>query len=94
MPGSATRALVALVFNFIIAAIFRFFGASLATCWFTFLALTLLFALTEIGKQLDEIRQKLDDIGTTQGKSEGWTDVLVHALARIESKVDAISSSE
>jgi hypothetical protein len=73
-----------------VVAVFYFFGASLTTCWFTFLIFCGFAGLGDLGDRLYEIERKLDSIAGIQDKSEAWTDTLVHALARIESKVDAI----
>lgn len=62
MPGSITRFLISVGFNVAVAVTFRFFGATLSTCWFTFLALTLLAALAEMGQHLQVIDSKLDAI--------------------------------
>jgi hypothetical protein len=62
MPGSAVRFLTAIGFNVVVAVIFHFFGASLSTCWFTFLGLTLFAALAEVDNSLSEIDSKLDSI--------------------------------
>ena len=68
MPGSATRALVAIAFSLGVAAIFGFFGATLPTCWFTFLGLTVLAALAEVGLHLNEIDRKLNSLLQEHGK--------------------------
>ena len=60
--ASFWRALVAIGFNGGIAFGFRFFGASGATTWFTFLALMGFVALVEIGMALQSIDRKLDAI--------------------------------
>jgi hypothetical protein len=92
MPGSAVRFAVAIVFDLIVAVIFRFFGASLPTCWFTFLLLLVFAAVAEVDLHLNEIERKLDAIGGIQDKSEARTETMFHALARIEGKLEAIPS--
>ncbi len=62
MPGSSTRFLIAIGFNTAVAVIFHFFGATLSTCWFTFLGLVLFAALAEVGQHLYIIDGKLDSI--------------------------------
>ena len=62
MPGSFVRFLAAIGFNAVVAVVFRFFGASLSTCWFTFIGLNLGAALCEIGAHLHTIEGKLDSI--------------------------------
>jgi hypothetical protein len=62
MHESVVRFLVAIGFNVVVAVIFHFFGASLSTCWFTFLGLTLFAALAEVDNSLSEIDSKLDSI--------------------------------
>jgi hypothetical protein len=60
MPGSFVRFLAAIAFNAAVAVVFRFFGASLSTCWFTFIGLNLGAALAEVGQHLHIIEGKLD----------------------------------
>jgi hypothetical protein len=62
MSGSLVRFLIAIGFNVVVAVIFHFFGASLSTCWFTFLGLTLFAAIAEVDTFLREIDSKLDSI--------------------------------
>ena len=59
---SAIHLIVALVFNFIVALILYLLGASLSTCWFTFLGLLVLASLAEIGIELERVSSKLDAI--------------------------------
>ena len=54
--------MIAVAFNVIVAAVFKFFGAALSTCWFTFLGLTLFAALGEVDLHLYEIDKKLDPL--------------------------------
>jgi len=88
------KILIQLGINLAVVAVFYFFGASLATCWFTFLIFCGFAALGDLGDRLYEIEHKLAAIGEVQGKSEEWTDTLVHALGRIEGKLDAIPDGE
>src|SRR5271157_2071827 len=62
MPRTGVRILVAIAWNLIVAGIFLFFGASLTTCWFTFLLLSVLYALTEVGRDLGETDRKLESL--------------------------------
>ncbi len=62
MPGNFVRFLIAIGFNTAVAMAFYFFGASLPTCWFTFIGLSLGAALCEIGAHLYTIEGKLDAI--------------------------------
>ncbi len=59
---SALHLVVALVFDFIVAVILYLLGASLSTCWFTFLGLFGLATLAEIGLVLEGVNRKLDAI--------------------------------
>lgn len=86
------RILILLGFNLSVIAVFYFFGASLTTCWFTFLIFCGFGALGDLGDRLYEIELKLAAIGGIQDKSEERTETMFHALARIEGKLDAIPS--
>lgn len=88
------RILIVLGFNIAVAVALYFFGASLTTCWFTFLALCGFAVLGELSERFYEIERKLDTVVGVQAKTEEWTDVVVHALARIENKLDAIHDGE
>jgi hypothetical protein len=55
------RILIELGFNIAIAVVFYFFGASLPTCWFTFLFLCLFAGGRELSDQLWDIQSKLED---------------------------------
>jgi hypothetical protein len=70
MPGSAVRFLSAVGFNIIVAVIFHFFGASLSTCWFTFLGLTLFAGLGEVDRHMEVLDSKLDSILKEQQRQE------------------------
>lgn len=70
MSESAVRFLIAVGFNIVVAVIFHFFGASLSTCWFTFLGLVLFAAQTMIGQHLYIIDGKLDSILREQQRQE------------------------
>jgi hypothetical protein len=62
MSGSAVRFLIAVGFNIVVAVVFRLFEATLSTCWFTFLGLTLFAALGEVDRHLGVLDRKLDSI--------------------------------
>jgi hypothetical protein len=76
------KILIQLGINLAVVAVFYFFGASLTTCWFTFLIFCGFAVLGELGDRLYEIECKLD----AQAKSD--------TLARIEGKLDAIPNGE
>ena len=62
MAGSGVRFLVAIGFNAAVAVVFRFFGASLSTCWFTFLGLMGFAALAEIGMRLEQVSDRIEGL--------------------------------
>jgi hypothetical protein len=78
-----TKILIGLGFSIVVAAAMYFFGASVTTCWFTFLILFGFMGLSEISDSLYSIELKLDAVETR-----------THILARIESKLDGIASAE
>jgi hypothetical protein len=59
-------ALIVLGFNIAVAVAFRYFGASPATAWFTFLALCGLAGIAEIGRNVDIMRDQLNAIAESR----------------------------
>ena len=62
VSDSFWRGLIAIGFNAAVAGVLRLFGASTTTSWFTFLALTGVAGLAEIGRTLESIEGKLDAV--------------------------------
>jgi len=60
--ASLVRLVIALAFNAVVAGICYFLGATLATCWFTFLGLTIFAALAEIGERVEEVWTRLSEV--------------------------------
>jgi hypothetical protein len=62
------RILILLGINLAVVAVFYFFGASLTTCWFTFLFFCLFAGGGELSDRLYEIEQKVDALSKGERK--------------------------